>query len=220
MASWMVHLRVADRLLDTLCVPEPDTFILGTMAPDSGVVTDHGYEPPKEITHFRMDDGSGSKRVCPEAYAAQYMFRPMSPWARAFHLGYVTHLCCDYLWSQRMLPEVKRRFADLYAADPPAFWRKVKQDWYDMDFMFLRAHPDFRAWRIYCRLADMENHYVDFYGKSAFADRQRWILDFYREGAAKVQLRETYLTQAAWDAFAEDAAAEIPAMLRQMMIPW
>ncbi|MBR4082082.1 MAG: hypothetical protein IKK21_09890 [Clostridia bacterium] len=218
MASWMIHLRVADRLLDTLHVPEAEAFILGTMAPDSGVVTENGYEPPKEVTHFRMDDGSGRVRVCPEAYAARYLFGALSQEARAFHLGYVTHLICDLCWNRVILPEAKSSFPALLETDPAAFWRMVKQDWYDMDFLFLRAHPDFRPWQIYCRLTDMENHYVDFYGKNAFADRRQWIVDFYREGADGVTAREMYLPQETLDAFVEDAVKETLRALRQMMI--
>ena len=37
MASWMIHLRIADKLLDRIPGLSPIEFIMGNMAPDSGV---------------------------------------------------------------------------------------------------------------------------------------------------------------------------------------
>ena len=36
MASWMIHLRIADKLLDRIPDISPIEFIMGNMAPDSG----------------------------------------------------------------------------------------------------------------------------------------------------------------------------------------
>ena len=36
MASWMIHLRIADKLLDRIPGLSPIEFIMGNMAPDSG----------------------------------------------------------------------------------------------------------------------------------------------------------------------------------------
>ena len=37
MASWMVHLRIADRLLDEIEKIDATAFVMGNIAPDSGV---------------------------------------------------------------------------------------------------------------------------------------------------------------------------------------
>lgn len=37
MASWMIHLRIADKLLDKLTNITTTEFIMGNIAPDSGV---------------------------------------------------------------------------------------------------------------------------------------------------------------------------------------
>ena len=37
MASWMVHLRVADKLLSRIRFLDPVAFVVGNIAPDSGV---------------------------------------------------------------------------------------------------------------------------------------------------------------------------------------
>ena len=222
MASWMIHLRVAERVLALVQIPDAARFVLGNMAPDSGIPVEGGYEPSAAVSHFRAIDENGVKAVHEELYVQRYLtpaqWAGYDPQARAFHLGYLSHLITDRLWSKKVVYPAKAQFESLFREDNAAFWRMVKQDWYDMDFLFLRAHPDFRPWQIYCRLTDMENHYVDFYGKNAFADRRQWIVDFYREGADGVTAREMYLPQETLDAFVEDAVKETLRALRQMMI--
>ena len=54
MASWMVHLRVADELLSRLNNIDETSFVVGNIAPDSGVPNDDWSEfhPPKTVSHF------------------------------------------------------------------------------------------------------------------------------------------------------------------------
>ena len=55
MASWMVHLRIADKLLESLPVTAPVEFIVGNLAPDSGVPNEDwsAFSPPTKISHFK-----------------------------------------------------------------------------------------------------------------------------------------------------------------------
>ena len=54
MASWMVHLRIADRLLEHSNALDETAFVMGNIAPDSGVLNKDWtrFEPPKDISHF------------------------------------------------------------------------------------------------------------------------------------------------------------------------
>ena len=54
MASWMIHLRVADLLLDR--VPDKTAFVVGNIAPDSGVPSADWsqYFPPKSVSHYKV----------------------------------------------------------------------------------------------------------------------------------------------------------------------
>ncbi len=60
MASWMVHLRIADELLKALDPIDETAFVMGNIAPDSGVPSEDWkeYHPPKSVSHFktRPDD--------------------------------------------------------------------------------------------------------------------------------------------------------------------
>ncbi|WP_248403576.1 hypothetical protein [Butyrivibrio fibrisolvens] len=58
MASWMVHLRIADELLTRIKGLNEETFILGNIAPDSGVPNKDwsSFTPPGNVTHYRDND--------------------------------------------------------------------------------------------------------------------------------------------------------------------
>ena len=57
MASWMVHLRSAERLYENIGDLDKTAFILGNIAPDSGVPNEDWtvFTPPGTVTHFRTD---------------------------------------------------------------------------------------------------------------------------------------------------------------------
>ena len=56
MASWMIHLRVADLLLDRIPDLDETAFVMGNIAPDSGTVSPDWsrYFPPKSVSHFKL----------------------------------------------------------------------------------------------------------------------------------------------------------------------
>ena len=62
MASWMVHLRIADELLKHLKGTDETCFVVGNMAPDSGVPNDDWteFDPPYPATHFKTETDEGS----------------------------------------------------------------------------------------------------------------------------------------------------------------
>lgn len=215
MASWIIHLRVAQGVYRQLGLKYIDEFILGNIAPDSGVPSadGSGYQPDAEVSHFRSIDVNGIKDVHEEVFIERYYTdaqrRDYDGGTDSFFLGYLVHLLTDKLWARKIVYGAKDMFPDLFVGDRDAFWKKIKRDWYDMDFMYLRANPDFEAFRIYEDMKDLRNRYVDFFARDAFEKRRDFITAFYREGAANVRKRETYLSAGELDSFVRSAVEEI-----------
>ena len=65
MASWMIHLRIADKLLDRLANIEITEFIMGNIAPDSGVPNEDWsvFTPSGDISHFKEESLDGWKNI-------------------------------------------------------------------------------------------------------------------------------------------------------------
>lgn len=215
MASWMIHLRIADKLLDKIPNLSPIEFIMGNMAPDSGVPNEDwsAFTPSTTVSHFRTDDGSFKKEIDLSAYTRQYF----TPALRegydekqfSFYLGYYTHLLTDCLWTEYILAPCRDRFAAERAADKAGWIARMKEDWYDLDFLYLKKHPGFRAFRAYLGSVGFVNTYMDFFAPDAFDNRRAYITSFYLQENNNLDREYPYLTEAEADQFVEDAAAAI-----------
>lgn len=211
MASWMVHLRIADRLLDKIPGIAPVEFIVGNIAPDSGVPNDDwsAFSPPTTVSHFK----TGIQKAGPEAFAAKY-FTPtqQAGYSQAqlgFYLGYLTHLITDQLWSEQIaVPSFRKHIGGEPPYSGPMVW-EIKEDWYDLDFKYLRDHPGFRAFRVYLGAVGFRNDFMEEFSADAFDNRRSYITGFYLQGKENLDREYLYLTEAEMDAFVDTAVAQL-----------
>ena len=212
MASWMVHLRIADILLDRIPDLCPTEFIVGNIAPDSGVPNEDWsvFTPSTTISHFRTPS---HKKADPSHFAHKYftsqLRRAYTSEEHAFYLGYLVHLMTDVAWSNNILYPAKIRFADEWAADSNGCIWRMKEDWYDLDFMYLRDHPQFRAFQIYQNAVGFENRFMEEFSRDAFDNRRQYITGFYREAKENLDRHYPYLTKEEMDRFVAQSSAEI-----------
>lgn len=231
MASWMVHLRIADRLLDELPDVSAGHFIMGNIAPDSGEPNEDWsvFTPNKAASHYeepcadREGNGDSSKVIRIDRFLAQYFTKEkQTGYTReqySFYLGYLTHLMTDILWKQNVYERSLAAYPDRAAKDLNAFvWEELKRDWYDLDFLYLKKHPDFRAFQIYRGLIGFENHYMDMFSEKAFDNRRVYITEFYLAGRENLEREYVYLTPEQADMFVEESCADILPQIRALAL--
>ena len=210
MASWMVHLRVADRLLGRFEGITETEFIVGNIAPDSGLPNADwtAYEPSTEVSHFKSYLEDGMVKIDVESYLGEYFTaEKRAEYSReqySFYLGYLTHLLTDLEWIARIYNPSIARYPGAHAADSHKLLWTLKKDWYDLDFLYLKKHPDFRAFRIYENAVGFINRYMDIFAEDAFENRREYIIGFYRGGREGIEREYTYFTEASADQFVED----------------
>lgn len=214
MASWMVHLRIADRLLDSLPGLSAVDFVVGNIAPDSGIPNENGttFTPSTAVTHFRVAPSNPSAIQIPvfvERYFTPEQRARYSPAQNSFFLGYLVHLMTDQLWSAKVLTALKERFPDQWQADRQGLIVRAKEDWYDLDYKYLRQHPDFRSFRIYSGAIGYQNVFMSEFAPDAFDNRRQYITSFYLEENNHLDREYPYLTEGQMDGFVLDASAEI-----------
>ena len=211
MASWMLHLRVADKLLEHLPSIDETAFIVGNIAPDSGEPNEDWskYYPPKNVSHFQI--GRGTETVydlvsfC-KNYFNEELIKNYSLKEYSFFLGYYTHLLTDGFWVKTVFKKLADTYRDEYEADMGKLVWTAKGDWYDLDVLYLKEHPDFRAFSLYENAVGFENVYMDMFSKDAFENRRRYITEFYRSGNhGDLYRKYKYLTPKEADEFVESA---------------
>ena len=179
------------------------------------------FTPSTAVSHYRTDNGTGKKSIDLDAYTGRY-FTPelrsaYTPMQYGFYLGYLTHLLTDILWSDRIADPTRQKYAPEFAAHGRTFWNTIKEDWYDLDFLYLKNHPGFRAFRAYLGSVGFVNKYLDFFAPDAFDNRREYITSFYLQENDHLEREYTYLTEAEADRFVDDAAAKILARLEEML---
>lgn len=214
MASWMVHLRIADRILDMRGGLEEREFVVGNIAPDSGVPSADwsSFTPSTMVSHYKEKE-NGLKKINIARYVDQYLTGEMR--ARydrkqeSFYLGYYVHLLTDILWAEEIFAESVRADGEAYALDPAGTVWKWKKDWYDLDFLYLQNHPDFHAFLVYESAEGFVNTYMDIFAADAFENRRKYITGFYREKREGLLREYPWLTEERMEEFVKTASGHI-----------
>lgn len=208
MATWIVHLRLAENLLGMIEGLDVAQFAVGNIAPDSGIPDEkwENFTPPGEVTHFKASDGA---RYPYEDLS--FYHRYLATWTDpgddaphfSFLLGYFFHLVTDNLWYQQVAQPTQTRFAAQFEADPEFGW-EVKRDWYGLDFIYVRDHPDALFWRVFVD-CEYTHDYLDFMPVEAVRQRIEYIQTFYQRQDERIQAAYArpyiYLSQAEMDRF-------------------
>ncbi|SDA77477.1 Zinc dependent phospholipase C [Butyrivibrio sp. INlla18] len=200
MASWMVHLRIADKLLDRIKDLDETAFVMGNIAPDSGVPNENWTEfhPPKVVSHFKTkaDDETffDVEEFCNKNFNKE-LIKSYSKKEYSFFLGYYVHLLTDIDWTNDVYCGLLKVYPKEAAEDKNKLVWTAKGDWYDIDFLYLEEHPDFRAFHIYESAVDYDNEFMDIFSKDAFENRRQYICGFYRsDNHGDLHRKYTYLT--------------------------
>jgi hypothetical protein len=216
MASWIVHLRVAEVLLNQFAWLDPAFFAIGNIAPDSGIPDEkwEKFDPPTTVTHFSPTGKDCDTQGFYRRYLETENKLPANPLRRSFLWGYFCHLVTDNLWSQKVGIPTKERWKADFESNPDFIW-KVKGDWYGLDFIYVRDHPETLFWQVFlnCRY---EASYLEFLPARAVQMRIDYIKEYYQRNDEEIQALYSrpyiYLSQEQYDDFVEQAAREICAI--------
>ncbi len=183
MASWIVHLRLAENLLGLIPGLDAAAFAVGNVAPDSGVPDENWehFDPPPAVTHFQIADSDSTRSTDLEFYRrhlAPLRKEPGDAERVSFLLGYFFHLVTDNLWFERIGMRTRTRFAEEFDADSRFIWQ-VKRDWYGLDFAYVRSRPDSLFWTVFLG-CECEDSYLDFLPAEAVGRNLDYIKAFYQ----------------------------------------
>lgn len=181
MATWIVHLRIAENLLAILPGLGAGQFAIGNVAPDSGIPDEkwEKFEPPPEVTHFKRNTSVHKDLADLDFYRAYLANIPPRDVLRySFRLGYFFHLITDNLWSIHIGKPTMEKYSEQFAADKDFIW-EVKEDWYGHDHIYVRAHPDCLFWRVLLP-AEPEGADLDFLPQHALIHQLTHIKTYYQ----------------------------------------
>jgi hypothetical protein len=222
-ASWIVHLRVADQLA-RFAGEAVGEFALGNIAPDSGVPDAkwETFDPPPSVTHFK----DGTERTYPIGdlvfYRRYISGNPdMSVDIRrsAFLHGYFCHLVTDNLWYSKITRPTYAHYKKEFDEDPQFIWT-VKKDWYGLDFCYLKEHSQWPLWQTF-KDVEYSGILVDFLPPAAVTHKLNYIREYYGQSAEAIdtiinQMPNRYLNIAEMNYFVQSTADRLTRLLTTM----
>ena len=155
MATWLTHLRVAERVSGKINISDRSLFFAGSVAPDSDLLPD--------TSHWC---NNANKATCDaQSFYSKHISDNLHTEDKDFYLGYYIHLLTDILWHKQKNMPLKHESKDSI--------RAIKQKWRNADVSFLVDCRDFKP------LTEMKYtlECTDKYDK-------RW-LDYYSAGQVK-----------------------------------
>ena len=184
MGTWISHLRVAENSLSYFPKLDEVTFTFGNLSPDSGIPNADWteFDPPKEVTHF-LRKGEGEHAIHDLVYYEQYLanIKPDDDIKLySFRLGYFFHLICDIMWAKRIGATTKRDFKELFDKNLKKAVGIVKDDWYGLDQLYVRDHPEHIFWRVIMTNPNPPS-YLPFVQDKALHQQYDHIRKFYSE---------------------------------------
>ena len=196
MGTWISHLRIAENLLKYFPELDEVAFSFGNLSPDSGIPNADWteFDPPKEVTHF-LKKGEGEDAIHDIVFYDQYL-RNVNPTDNiklySFRLGYFFHLICDITWAKRIGAATKRDFKELFEKNRKEAVGIVKDDWYGLDQLYVRDHPENIFWRLIMKYPDPPS-YLPFVKDEALHQQFAHIRKYYSQQEDKWFLSLPYI---------------------------
>jgi hypothetical protein len=211
--TWIYHLRIAQNLLVSWPNLDEMAFICGNLAPDSGRpnVDFTRFDPPKELTHFLLDDSIRPRGADLAFYRAYLTNRDpvVEPARYAFALGYFCHLLADNLWIVQIEPASRAGNQALFACEGEGAWNTIKCDWYDLDRLYLAGHPECLYWR-FCRELPVMPPYLPFLDWDSLYEQFAYMRNYYQEPPEQSLERcFRYLSVVTMDRCVDDSSRKI-----------
>ncbi len=221
MATWIAHLRIAENLLCHIPNLDAGQFAIGNVAPDSGIPDEkwEKFDPPPQVTHFKRSD-SVHKDIADLDFYRGYLsdVSPQDTARFSFRLGYFFHLITDNLWTILIGKPTQERYPEQFAADKEFIW-EVKEDWYGLDHIYVRANPDCLYWRVFLDSEPVSAD-LDFLPPQALLHQLKHIKSYYQRRDEKTDAMcarpMIYLPQAEMDFFVLEATERINKIYRAL----
>ena len=204
------RLEITEKLLDHIPGLDAGQFAIGSIAPDSGIPDEkwEKFDPPPQVTHFKRST-SVHKDIADLDFYSSYLagVPPTDSLRYSFRLAYFFHLITDNLWTIAIGKPTQERFPDEFAADKNFIW-EVKRDWYGLDLIYVRDHPDSLFWRVFLD-AEPAAVDLDFLPLEAVNRQLSYIKEFYQRTDERVQAAYqrpyVYLSKTEMDTFVDEA---------------
>ncbi|MDF2522133.1 MAG: hypothetical protein K0R84_2761 [Clostridia bacterium] len=209
MATWLTHLRIAEKVKEKIADISLPYLIMGSIAPDSGAPdeTYRSYNPPKEVTHFETKDKEeGKSNINLEDFYEKYLspakIITRSDNTRSFLWGYYFHLITDAAWVE-FAAAYKRAYEE-EQHEGKDFTSVMREETYGLDFIYLDQNGNDIIHKFKNIKADI--NFFNEFEPSYIYECQKRIVNYYEKERYVLDREYRFFTSEKIDAFIERIA--------------
>ena len=213
MSTWIMHLRVAEKLTYLLGEIDVAAYFVGSIAPDSGrMVDDFTYLPPKDVSHWKRDDVTFRQRFLDNAeFYNKYVSDEHDLFKKSLFWGYYIHILTDTIYVRDMIhPFIEKH--------GKPFWRAnitdIRKGWYEIDFRFLAENERYTPFQLLKTVKPFETPYFDYFAPTDVYDRIQNAIDLYSNSRVHPDCKFITHSPADADRMIEDMVQEITEILQ------
>ncbi len=192
MASWLTHLRIADKIKQKIKGIDLPYLMMGSIAPDANALNPAGTEalPAKEAFY--------EKYLVPERLFLR------SDMTRSFLWGYYFRLLSDQIWQEQFIKTLSAEFAEQNQNSETSFEQLLKDETDAMDFDFLKEDGN----QLLDELKNAQINTSLFYGfdPEQLSELKNRIIKHYDKSNQGTERTYTYLSKALMDRFIDMAS--------------
>ncbi len=179
MATWIFHLRVAQKIAENFKFDIDETaYYIGAIAPDSGQMIDNfTYVPTKDVSHWKREGVSYEQRFEDNTeFYKKYGENETDITRKSFYLGYYIHILTDTIYVR----DIIYPYMDLKGRP---FWKEnitgIRAGWYEIDYRFLAANKDFYPFELLKKVKTFPNTYLDYFAYDDIIERVKFAVELY-----------------------------------------
>lgn len=201
MATWGVHIRIAERFANKYNQLDEAKFAAGNIGADCGQPNKDksNFTPSIKISHW-YDENNKINAVNFYNAHLDKGIEDREKWS--FLVGYYIHLMTDIRWRQLIVDfkKTNSHYAKLNT-DKKFIWT-IKKDWYDLDHVYFSEHPECIFFTAFQHIRDFPD-YLDYYPEGAIQKRITSITNFYNSTHDNLDREYVYLSMDDMNVFIE-----------------
>lgn len=188
MSTWVMHLRVAEKLQHLLDDIDEAAYYVGAIAPDSGrMVDDFTYLPPKDVSHWKRDGVSFEQRFLDNAeFYKKFCEKETDKFKKSLFWGYYVHILTDTIYVRDIIhPYIAEHGWDHWKANIT----NIRKGWYEIDFRFLAENPNYKPFELLKTVGFFENTFFDYFAPTDIYDRIQNAIELYSNATTDINCK-------------------------------
>ncbi|MGL1893634.1 MAG: zinc dependent phospholipase C family protein [Spirochaetaceae bacterium] len=215
MATWGLHIRIAESLLNRGYPLDKEKFLVGNIGPDCGIPNEDWsrFDPPTEVSHW-IESGE----IYPQKFCNMFLSNQIEDIEqKSFYIGYYVHLLTDKLWREKIaLKKDNDKNYEKLNSDEQFIWT-IKKDWYDLDHLYFRNNPESIFYTIFKHIEDFPD-YIDYYPEGAVIRQVKYITNFYLKTVENLDREYLYLDEEEMNLFVTDTVSFLENIIKEQVL--